>query len=196
MEYEIVREWRKSLRLVVKKEKIIVKAPHFLPKSVIEEFVERNRAYIQKMTAPPRHFFYLSKKIPIRSCDRGWSMQDGIFFSDDNHRKNIESFLKEKAKAYIPQRVETLARMFGERYARVRITSARTRWGSCSARGNLNFTWRLMMHAPDVIDYVIVHELCHLTHMNHSKAFWELVESRMPGYRELEKELKRIEISI
>jgi predicted metal-dependent hydrolase len=98
--------------------------------------------------------------------------------------------LKKEAKEYIVHRVWELASEYGIEYNRIRITSARTRWGSCSSKKNLNFSYRLMLVPQDVIDYVIIHELAHLKHMNHSKKFWSHVESMMGDYKIRERWLK------
>jgi len=75
-------------------------------------------------------------------------------------------------------------------YGRITIRNQKTRWGSCSSKGNLNFNCLLMLAPPEVLDYVVVHELCHRMEMNHSKRFWSLVETVLPDYREQEKWLK------
>ena len=94
----------------------------------------------------------------------------------------IEDFYRQQAKLYLPQRTREIAEPLGFEYERVRIKNQKTRWGSCSIKRNLNFNLRLMMAPPDAIDYIIVHELCHLVHMNHSKAFWALVAKHCPNY--------------
>lgn len=91
--------------------------------------------------------------------------------------------LAEEALEYIPKRVEFFARQLPVQYGRIAIRNQRTRWGSCSQKGNLNFNCLLMLTPPEVIDYVVVHELCHRIEMNHSKRFWEQVECILPDYR-------------
>jgi len=95
----------------------------------------------------------------------------------------IEHFYRQQAKLYLPQRTREIAAALGFEYERVRIKNQRTRWGSCSSKRNLNFNLRLMMTLPDAIDYIIIHELCHLVHMNHSPAFWALVAKHCPSYK-------------
>jgi predicted metal-dependent hydrolase len=97
---------------------------------------------------------------------------------------------QEKAKEIIPKRVERCADQYGFIYKKVTITSAQKRWGSCNSRGNVNFSWRLIMVPIEVVDYVIVHELAHLTHLDHSKKFWTKVQSIMPDYKNHKKWLK------
>ena len=102
-------------------------------------------------------------------------------------RAAIENYYRGEAKAYLPQRVKELAESHGFVYRNVRIKNQKTRWGSCSAKHNLNFNMRLMMAPSDAIDSVIIHELCHLKVLNHSKAFWNLVEKHCPDYKEWQK---------
>ncbi len=97
-------------------------------------------------------------------------------------REEISGMAEEALKS-IPPRVKQYAARMGVSYGRITIRNQQTRWGSCSAKGNLNFNCLLMEAPEEVLDYVIVHELCHRVHMNHSKAFWDLVESIDPEYK-------------
>ena len=94
------------------------------------------------------------------------------------------------AKDYFPKRAAYFRQFTGGIYQRITIRDQKTRWGSCSARGTLSFNWRLMLAPPAILDYVVVHELCHLTHMDHSPAFWQAVEAVCPDYRDSRKWLK------
>ena len=105
-------------------------------------------------------------------------------------RRALEARYKEAARSYIPKRVAYYHAMTGGTYNRISIRDQKTRWGSCSTKGTLSFNWRLMLAPPAVLDYVVVHELCHLTHMNHSKDFWCAVEAVCPDYRNARKWLK------
>ena len=105
-------------------------------------------------------------------------------------RTALEKRYKEAARSYIPKRVAYYHDMTGGTYQRIAIRDQKTRWGSCSSKGTLSFNWRLMLAPPAVLDYVVVHELCHLTHMDHSPAFWQAVEAVCPDYRDLRKWLK------
>lgn len=113
-------------------------------------------------------------------------------FRDDTDviRAAIENYYRYEAKQYLPLRVKEIADRHGFVYKQIRIKNQRTVWGSCSAKRNLNFNMRLMMTPPAAIDSVIIHELCHLRVMNHSNAFWELVEKLCPDYREWRKWFK------
>lgn len=98
-------------------------------------------------------------------------------------RAALEAWYRRQAKEYLGPRVAHLARLHGFEYGNITIKGQSTCWGSCSSKRNLNFNWRLMMTPPAAIDYVIVHELCHLREMNHSPRFWSLVAAYCPDYK-------------
>lgn len=104
--------------------------------------------------------------------------------SDDPHlaRKLLEAWYRRQAPAIFAARIEALNQVYGYFFGRVSIKSQKSRWGSCSRLGNLNFNWRLLLAPVPVLDYVVVHELCHLKEMNHSARFWKLVARACPDY--------------
>ena len=108
----------------------------------------------------------------------------------DAQRTALEQRYIAAAKEYFPKRVNYFIQFTGGSYNRITIRDQKTRWGSCSAKGTLSFNWRLMLAPPAILDYVVVHELCHLSYMNHSAAFWKKVESVYPDYRTARKWLK------
>lgn len=105
-------------------------------------------------------------------------------------RSALEKRYREAAKEYVPKRAAYYAAFLGVSYDRIRIAGQKTRWGSCSSNKTLSFNWKLMLAPPKVLDYVVVHEVCHLREMNHSPRFWALVESLMPDYKQQRKWLK------
>ncbi len=124
--------------------------------------------------------FFLKPKV-VKTSDR-----IVVFASEEyrNEHKNILlSWLKLEAKIILIKRVEELAKQFGFEYFRITIKDQSSVWGSCSSKKNLNFSWRLILAPVEVMDYVIIHELCHLAQMNHSRNFWALVEKYMPDYK-------------
>jgi predicted metal-dependent hydrolase len=94
-----------------------------------------------------------------------------------------ESEARRAARELVTMLCDEEAQELGVKYARIQIRDQRTRWGSCSTNGNLSFNWRLVLAPFEVLDYVVVHELCHLREANHSRRFWSLVESRRPEWR-------------
>jgi predicted metal-dependent hydrolase len=99
-------------------------------------------------------------------------------------------WLKAQAKLIIPGRVAVICEQFGLHTGPITIKDVRSRWGSCSVRGRLNFNWRLVMAPPEVIDYLVIHETAHLQEMNHSARFWAIVRERCPDYRSHQTWLK------
>ena len=102
--------------------------------------------------------------------------------NDPAVRGVIRAVLSARALERIRERVDHYAPLIGVRPGRITIREQKTRWGSCSSRGNLNFNWKLIMASPQVLDYVVIHELCHLHEFNHSPRFWALVQHQMPDY--------------
>ena len=113
-------------------------------------------------------------------------------------RSNRKRYLKhrEEARALITERIEHLSSVHGFQYNRVAIRNQKTRWGSCSTKGNLNFNYKIFFLLPEMRDYIIVHELCHLKEFNHSKKFWDLVEEICPNCFEIRKELRKKRLSV
>ncbi len=133
-------------------------------------------------------FLKRSKKVRHKIPHQGRSLVfDGelffLLFGVSDPKKVFENWYKKRAHEVIVPRVEKFAEKYKFSYNNIRITSAQTRWGSCSSKKNLNFSWRLIMAPKEVVDYVIVHELTHLKHMNHSREFWANVERICPLYK-------------
>ncbi len=102
---------------------------------------------------------------------------------DGDLRELVRGWIKERAGEVIRTEAESLAAEIGVHFKRLTIRDQRTKWGSCSKRGNLSFNWRLILFPPTVLRYVVIHELCHIRHFNHSPQFWALVEEHDPSYR-------------
>lgn len=99
---------------------------------------------------------------------------------------------KEKARQLVLDRIEHFNQFYHFKYKRLSIRDQRSRWGSCSRQGGLNFNYRLVYLEPKLVDYLVVHELCHLKEMNHSSNFWQLVAKSLPDYKELRYKLRRL----
>ena len=112
--------------------------------------------------------------------------------SDDRGRiRKLRAWIRRRAWDYLPQRLETISAATGLNYKRLSIRSQKTRWGSCSSRGNISLNDQLLFLPAKAVDYLMIHELCHTRHLNHSRAFWELVETHCPEFRAQEKLLSR-----
>ncbi len=153
---------------------------------------------VEKLTTEPlRHRENLIYKFSSASlCLSGLNLsaQTGHFLLEGKVLPRAEAafteWYKAQARALVEERVRHFAAQYGFSYRQVRITSARTRWGSCSSKGTLCFTWRLVMAPPECIDYVVVHELAHLRVADHSQAFWREVEAMLPDYKARRKWLR------
>ena len=170
MEYELIRTNRKTLAAEIRNGKLIVRAPLRSSEADINVFLEKHRSWIETHLA------------------RSQAQQEtasGQYLTMQELRA-----LGEKALEVIPGRVAYYAPLVGVTYGRITIRNQHTRWGSCSSKGNLNFNCLLMLAPPEVIDYVVVHELCHRKEMNHSTAFWNEVAKVLPDYKKSVRWLK------
>ncbi|MCR4691677.1 MAG: M48 family metallopeptidase [Lachnospiraceae bacterium] len=126
----------------------------------------------------------------VHLCERQKLIEEGEKRFSPQSREQIEKKYRKAAREYITARVAYYTNILGVHCNSIRIAEQKTRWGSCSGNGTLSFHWKLMFAPRQVLDYVIVHEVCHLKEMNHSKRFWAWVSFLMPGYEENRKWLK------
>jgi predicted metal-dependent hydrolase len=199
---KLIRSRRKTIALVVEHDgTLTVRAPLHAARREIVGFVLKNAGWIERtrqrmssLLVKPKRFVdgesflllgsaYDLKLVPPQRP--ALQFENGFFLSRSAQDRAEESFVhwyKVRAYQIICAQVDEYAKQHGFSPKQVKITSAKTRWGSCSPNGTLNFTWRLVMAPIEVIDYVVVHELAHLRVKNHSKKFWKVVESILPGY--------------
>nr|WP_314462130.1 SprT family zinc-dependent metalloprotease [uncultured Clostridium sp.] len=116
--------------------------------------------------------------------------------SENTVRTVIKRWYRQRARQYLEEKTAVWSKIMNTDYGRIAIRDQATRWGSCSGKGNLNFNWRLVLLPEDLADYVVVHELAHRFFMNHSKAFWLIVEKEIPDYRSRRKKLREYESDI
>ena len=168
MEYRLIKSNRKSISMSIGDDLVpIVRAPYSMPKSAIDEFVLSNTRWIKGATA--------SKQKQIE------------FYNITNEEANQ---LRAKANEIIPNRIEYYSNLMNLHPTGIKITSAKKRFGSCNGKNSLCFSYFLMKFSDDVIDYVVIHELAHIKHHNHSRQFYDLVEQYMPDYKQAERKLK------
>jgi len=170
----IIRSSRRTLSLQVKNDgQVIVRAPRHVTLQEIAAFVRKNSAWLHKHLEKVRKEKELNAASPVQPLTM-----------DDIQK------LADEALRVIPGRVAHFAPLVGVTYGRITVRNQRTRWGSCSSKGNLNFNCLLMLAPPDILDYVVVHELCHRKEMNHSPKFWAEVAKVIPDYKERQKWLR------
>lgn len=168
-EYKLIRSKRKTISLMIDdKCRIVVRAPMRMLQKDIDDMVERHTLWIDRHMPAARERMNNSQKIT----------------------PELIAELTERAKTEIPPRVKYFAKMMGVNPTGIKITSARKRFGSCSGKNSLCFSCLLMMYPSEAIDCVVVHELAHIKHHNHSAAFYEYIYEYMPNYREREKLLR------
>ena len=172
MNYQLIRSKRKTLSIEIKPDStVIVRAPYNMKASRIESFVNEKTPWIEKQL------------LRLEEAKKRQNSAEKLTPSE------LE-MLAEKAKEYIPERAEFYAKQIGVTYGKITIRCQKTKWGSCSSKGNLNFNCLLMLTPPEVIDSVVVHELCHLKEMNHGKRFYAEVLKVYPDYHRHRKWLK------
>lgn len=168
MEYKFVKSNRKTVELSIGDDLIpMVKAPYGMSKRDIDAFVEKHILWIQ------RHMD--KKRLQIEKIDVS---------------AEEEVVAKEMALPYLTERTEHYSKLMGLKPVGIKITSAKKRFGSCSGKNSICYSWRLMLYPPEAIDYVVVHELAHIVHKNHGTEFYKLITKYMPDYKEREKLLR------
>lgn len=171
--YIIQKSRRRSLSVTVTKDcKLLVKAPYGTTESYVREFLISKKDWIQK-------------QLQRQEKENRYVGELGIFTPEEIKK------IKREARKIIPARVEYYAKLTGITYNRIALRLQKSRWGSCSAKGNLNFNCLLVLMPPEVLDSVVVHELVHRHHMNHSRAFFDEVISIYPEYKKWDKWLKK-----
>ncbi len=171
MEFEVIRSNRRTMGAEIKGGKLIVRVPLLATNKGINRFIEQHKKWFETHLA----------KAEAREKAK-----------EDCHKLTPDEIveLANSAREVIPERVAHYAPLVGVTYGRITIRKQRSRWGSCSSKGNLNFNCLLMLTPPEVIDSVVVHELCHRKEMNHSKEFYAEVLRVFPDYRKWNKWLK------
>ena len=171
LNYTLIKSRRKTISVELRDGEVVVRAPNRMPKREINAFVEKHTEWIEKQ-------------------QKKWNEQQAQLGTIEKLREDELDALYQQAKAVIPDRVRYYADLLGVDYGRITIRCQRTRWGSCSAKKNLNFNCLLMLTLPEVLDSVVAHEVCHLREMNHSARFYALVTEIFPDYHHWNRWLK------
>ena len=167
MDYKIIYSGRKALALSLKNGELTVRAPYGMPIKRIEKEISKHTEWIASHKEKQRDRALKEERIESREAE-----------------------LRRLAKEILPGKTAYYAHVMGLKYNAVRITGAKTRFGSCSTKGNISYSYRLMAYPEEAIDYVVVHELAHLVEMNHSPRFYAVVERVLPDYKTRKRLLK------
>lgn len=210
------RKRRKTISLQIRNEaEIIISAPYYTTAEEINRFVEEKQNWIHKIIQKNKedslkirvkeyntgeHFLYLGQSYPMEVFFEPFEHAGVVFWNNrfylnaqgdkDSKKHYFVSWYKKKADVFIRQRVDFFGRMLKLQPESIKITSAQSRWGSCSGDSHLAFSFRLIMAPPDIIDYVIVHELTHIKEKNHAPQFWQRVAEVIPAYKKHRRWLK------
>ena len=208
---KLVRSRRRTIELTITEDaRLVVRAPLRTPLHLIHGVIDKKQQWIRRKIReagsrhmlPPREFrdgerfLFLGKAYELdisRRMARPVELGDRLYISSlalPEARRVLKEWYRENAEKHISGRCAYYAKLIGRAPKLVRMSNAEKRWGSCSPEGNLNFSWRLIMAPPEVIDYLVVHEMAHLEVPNHSASFWDKVASIMPDYRVWQKWLR------
>jgi hypothetical protein len=209
---KIIRSRRKTISLSVSADAtLMVRAPRWVTLDYIENLVFKKRFWIFKKqrqvlargVAGPKEFvegeefFYLGKRYKLKIFDGGRiRLADELYFPEKylaNARTMMMDWYKERTREIVAERAKVFSQATGWKYKSISVTGATRRWGSCSHKDSVNFSWRLVMVPPKIIDYVVVHELAHIPEKNHSARFWSKVQAIMPDYKARRKWLRENE---
>ena len=218
MTYKLIRSNRKTIAIHITKDaKVEVRAPFKAKQKEIDQFISLKRGWIEKHLKRISevqedrqnfelnygdHLRLMGEKVPLvaRAGDKvGFDGQCFYLpprFPPDEIKLAVIGLYRQIAKQVLTDRTFAYAKDMRLQPTAVKVNSAKTRWGSCSNKGSINYSWRLIMAEEEIIDYVIVHELAHLKELNHSPRFWAIVESILPDYKKRQKKLKEFQKEI
>ena len=214
-DYKLTFSNRKTLGLYINGGVLEVKAPRGCSQARIDRFLMSKEAWIKEKLAISKEIaqksanfvlgygssiMYLGKayRIISREGNRiGFDEDNGFYMPPDLSPAEIRAccikIYRMLAKNELTNRSLDFAQIMGVTPSAIKINGAKTRWGSCSSKGNINYSFKLVMADSDIVDYVVVHELAHLTEMNHSKRFWDIVEGVIPDYRQYNDRLRYLQ---
>lgn len=199
MEYRIIRSKRKTLCLMIADDGMpVVRAPYRASADTIAAFVEKHRLWLarrlKEQTATPA--FSYGDRVTLFGkeyvlAEGKARVKDGtVYLPRESFPQSFVRLLKKLTAEYMSALTASLAQRYGFSYAAVRVSSAHGRWGSCNAKGNISYSFRVAFLSEELCEYVAVHELCHTRQLNHSARFWQEVAQILPDYARRRKELK------
>ena len=211
--YTLKRSRRKTLAIQITEEGTVkVMAPLRMPRQSIESFLREKQPWILKHVSKAQErkrakgqfrlqqgdeLWLLGRKYPLvygKEKRAKWDGEKFIVLEEpfEGRRKKLIALYQQICREYILKQVAYYGDKMGVAPQAVKISSAKKRWGSCSGRDSLNFSWRLIMAPPEAVEYVVVHELAHIREHNHSQSFWDIVGEQMPDYRQRQELLRQV----
>lgn len=207
--YTIKRSFRKTITLRITQDATLeVLAPMRMERKRIEQFIMEKSSWVQQNIEKQQQInkertayalgeiLFLGTAYPAKIYDGKKVMlrENAVWLPDvglEEQRIKMLQWYKHQAKQILPMRAQQFAKEMDAEYQNVKVTSAKTRWGSCTGKKNVNFSWRLITAPADALDYVVIHELAHLKHMDHSPQFWAEVEAHCKNYKQMQQKLKQ-----
>ncbi len=207
----IKRSDRNSLALTIDDYgDLIVKAPRNMTLDEIFSFINKKQKWIEEKQTKTKSIlqknyevvnyekiFYLGKLFKIyqtKGIDEPYLTNDGLIIKSTNslnsRKAMLKSFLIKRCDDILFPRIINQTKRLNAEFSAIKVVSSKTKWGMCDSKRNLYFNYKLLMLSPELIDYIIIHEICHLSQLNHSYKFWKLVGKYMPNYKQCQKLLK------
>lgn len=206
MEYTVVRQKRKTATIVISdQQEVIIKVPKYVTKKQVEALVSQNETWILETLEKKKQLFmtkdwYQTRQLlyqglywpveivaaPLKKPKVDFNDKGFIIVSDGSEtsaRQEVEKFFRREAKEKLTVLAVHYAKIVGVSFQKITIRNQKTRWGSCSSKGNLSFNLKILCAPSEMMEYVVLHEVMHLKHFNHSQAFWKDIEGLMPDYR-------------
>ena len=209
---EIIRTKRRSLALTInEKGELIVHAPKDMPLYDIVSFIEKKEDWINKKTKSIENvlnknksivnydeIFFLGKRYKVvetKGISNPYLTNDAILIDTcktlSKRQKTLMNWYLQNTEEVLIPRFQKLITFMKQKYSSVKIINSKAKWGMCDSKRNLYFNWKLLMLSPEIIDYVIIHEIAHLIELNHSKKFWDIVGAVIPNYKHQKEVINR-----
>lgn len=209
-EFTIVRSRRRSISIEVQSARVVVRAPQRIAESVLHEFLHEKNLWVQEkireqqqvLAAIPQHTYVAGSTLPYLGKEITLVLGTGsearvVLHEQQLHvllsrrrrmsapeqtRRLVQGWYQQQALRLLTDKTTQLAESMGLQHTGVSIRATRTKWGHCTSRGAIQYNWQIILAPESIVDYLVAHEVSHLRHHNHSRAFWQLVESVCPDY--------------
>jgi predicted metal-dependent hydrolase len=190
VEPQIIFSKRRSIGLQIGLKGLVIRVPMRTPLKYIKQLLESKKEWIESKLRLLEKKQENKNKDFLNDHNQIWLFGEKNDLELENNNLDLKLFYKKKLEKYLEQKLQNYANLIGVKYSEVKVKKLKSKWGSCSSKGTLIFNSSLAKCPESVIDYVIIHELCHRKQMNHSKKFWDLVELHYPNWKQVKKWFK------